>query len=166
MNDMIQIKYALINDFENIKYFLDNNFTKEGYGFLHSGQIETEIKKRRVIIALDENEIIGCRIGLGKLWNLSVKKEYRGKGIGEKLLKFYEPDIIRVKSDPVGHLSKEQKDNFKNPEEFYDKMGYKYFGHDYGKNFYQNSNGKANHHKCGEKKHIKVYVKKSEKFLF
>jgi len=164
--DNIKIRYADYSEFKSIYEFLDNNFTKEGYGFLHKSQIETEIKKSRVIIVLNKNEIIGVRIGIGKLWNLSVKKEYRGKNIGKMLIEFNKPDIIRVKSDPVGHLSKIQKENFVNPEKFYEKLGYKMYGSDYGKNFYQNTNGKAKHHKQGNKKHIKIYVKKEEKFLF
>jgi GNAT superfamily N-acetyltransferase len=166
-DENIIIRYAHYSDFEKVYKFLDNNFTKEGYGFLHKSQIETEIMKSRVIIAVHENDIVGTRIGIGKLWNMSVSKEYRGKSIGRRLIEFYKPDVIRVKSNPVGHLSKHQKENFVNPEGFYEKLGYKMYGYDYGKNFYAGEkDGKRIHIQQGEKKHIKIYVKDEEVFLF
>lgn len=162
----IEIRYARYDDFSSVRDFLDDNFTREGYGFLHSGQIETEIKKSRVLVAVMDGVIIGCRVGTGKLWNISVKKEFRGLGVGGRLLNAYRPDVIRVKSDPIGHLSIAQKDGFVNPEPFYEKHGYKYFGSDFGRNFYQNASGKAQYHRQGEKRHIKIYVKNEEEFLF
>ena len=149
---------ATIDDYENVVKFIDKYFTGEGYGFVNREQIKTEILKKRVIISLDDNGINGLRIGWDRIWNLVVKTDCRGSGIGKELIEFHRPNYIRVKSDPVGHLNKTQKENFVDPTDFYEKLGFVYVGHDYGRNFYAgNKDGKRLSYAKGDKKHIKLY---------
>jgi N-acetylglutamate synthase-like GNAT family acetyltransferase len=113
------IRRALFTDLNTIVSLIDNEFTKEGYGFVNKAQIETEIRNNRVIVA-DDDGICGVRIGVGTIWNLVVSHDKRGEGIGKGLIEYLRPHTIRVKSDPIGHLSKDQKDNFVDPTGFYE----------------------------------------------
>jgi len=152
------IRTATIDDYESIVPFIDTYFSKEGYGFVNREQIKTEILKKRVIISLEENQINGLRIGWDRVWNVVVKTDCRGKGIGKELIEYHRPNYIRVKSNPVGHLNKTQKANFIDPTEFYEKLGFVYVGHDYGRNFWAGQSGdKRIPISKGEKKHIKLY---------
>ena len=156
----IKIREATEADIPHIVRFVDTHFTREGYGFVTSGQMKTEVRRGAVYLALDGNIIVGSRMGLERIYNLAVHKNYRGQGIGRKLVEIYHPNLIRVKADPVGNLSKTQKENFENPEGFYQSLGYELQGTDYAKNFYQRgrTGEKAHFHKRG-KKHIKIYQK-------
>ena len=153
----IQIKKAQLPEVKQVVKFIDSTFTVEGYGFVTSAQIETEIRRKAVWIAVDGGKIVGVRVGISRVYNLAVHKDYRMMGVGRKLMEIHPPDYIRVKSDPVGNLSKEQIDNFKSPEEFYQKLGFKFLRTDFARNFWQRGNKKAHFHKEGKKKHIKIY---------
>ncbi len=161
----MNIRLATISDFDSIVKLIDNEFTKEGFGFVNRAQIMTEIKKRRVLVA-EDNDICGVRIGIDTVWNLAVMAEKRGRGIGKALMEYHRPRTIRVKADPIGHLSKAQRDNFVDPTEFYEKLGYKYWGNSYPKNFWQKGkDGKGQFHAQGENAHIKIY-KDPQSLLF
>jgi len=59
---------------------------------------------------------------------------------------------------PVGNLSKKQRENFQNPEGFYNALGYKFKELDFARNFWQRGRGKEAHfHKQGKVKHIRIY---------
>ena len=120
----MDIRRAKGADLLSIIALIDNEFTKQGYGFVSKAQIETEIYKRRVLIAIEDNKILGCRIGMGTVWNLIVATENRGQGIGKALIEYMRPHTIRVKADPIGHLSIAQRQNFKDPTAFYKKLGF------------------------------------------
>ena len=164
---MIIIRQANVEEVKDIVSFIDSTFTKEGYGFVTSSQIETETGRRAVWIALDDRVIVGVRIGINRVYNLTVHPKYRKMGIGEQLIRVHPPTTIRVKSEPVGNMSKEQRENFKNPEGFYDSIGYEYSHHDYSKNFWagETKDGKRKriYTKQGKNPHIKVYQKKDRK---
>ncbi len=155
-----QIIYADPPMVKDIVKFIDSTFTKEGYGFVTSAQINTETKRRAVWIALDGDKIIGVRVGINRVYNLAVHPDYRGKGIGRQLIEVHPPDTIRVKAIPVGHLSKEQQDNFVTPVGFYDAIGYEYDHSDYARNFWQKGKVKAIFHRIGKIKHIQIFRKK------
>ena len=163
----IFIRQANIDEVKDIVKFIDSTFTKEGYGFVTSSQIETETARGAVYIAITDNTIIGVRVGIKRVYNLTVHPDYRKMDIGKQLILVKPPTTIRVKSEPVGNLSKEQKENFKNPEGFYDAIGYEYSHHDYSRNFWagetKDGDKKRIYIKQGKKAHIKVYQKKDRK---
>ena len=158
----MDIRTATIDDLKGIIHLIDNEFTKEGFGFVNRNQVETEIRKHRVLIACQQNNIVGVRIGIDTLWNLVVTNSVRGQGIGKALVNHIRPTTIRVKAIPVGHLSKEQKNNFKDPTAFYEKLGFEYWSNKYPKNFWQRGkDGKGQFHKQGKLAHIKIYKEKN-----
>lgn len=150
------IRLAELADYDNVVAHIDLHFTKEGYGFVNRAQIKTEIAKGRVVIALIENEIVGVRIGLNTLWNLVVANDQRGNGIGRLLVEFQRPLTIRVKCEPVGHLSNKQEANFTDPRPFYEALGFIEWGDKVviARNFYQKGGG---YHAKGTKEHIRIY---------
>jgi GNAT superfamily N-acetyltransferase len=156
--DGVKIRRANMGDYENIVSLIDNEFTKQGFGFVNRAQIMTEITKNRVLVAEIEGKLSGVRIGINTLWNLVVSKEHRGAGVGRSLVEYHMPQTIRVKSDPIGHLSKKQKEEFVDPTGFYDKLGFKFWGYSYPKNFWQKGrDNKGQFHAKGDKAHIKIY---------
>ena len=158
----MEIRKAGLDDIKGVVRFIDLNFTREGYGFVTSAQIETEIRRNAVWVVMDrDGNIVGSRIGINKVYNLAVVKKMRGQGIGRALIEIHDPDTIRVKALPVGNLSKEQKENFTSPEGFYQKLGFIFERLDFARNFWQRGKDKAHFHKKGKIKHIKVYRNKN-----
>ena len=157
MKQIIPADQTMVRD---IVKFVDSTFTKEGYGFVTSAQINTEVKRGSVWVAVLGGEIIGVRVGINRVYNLAVHPDYRGQGIGKQLIEVRPPDTIRVKAIPVGNLSKEQRDNFVTPVGFYESIGYEYDHSDYARNFWQRGKTKAVFHKIGKIKHIQIFRKK------
>jgi len=160
MNKKYQIIYADPPMVKDIVKFIDSTFTKEGYGFVTSAQINTEVKHGAVWVAVDSGKIIGVRIGKNRVYNLVVHPDYRGQGVGKALIEAHSPYTIRVKAIPVGNLSKEQKGTFVTPVGFYEAIGYEYDHSDYARNFWQKAKDKAIFHKIGKIKHIQIFRKK------
>ncbi len=154
----VKIKKAMFNDLPLVVEGMDNILSKEGFGFVNKMQIKTEIKRGTVFIAYMGETPCGFRVGKDRLWNIAVYPEYRGMGIGKILLSHHRPNTIRVKNTPIGHLSKEQRENFTDPTPFYEAMGYTKIGTDFGRNFWQKGSDKANFHKQGKIKHISIYI--------
>jgi GNAT superfamily N-acetyltransferase len=71
-------------------------------------------------IAEDNGQIVGVAVvtGRGALIHLLVHPDYRGKGIGQRLLEAANPPIIRSKSDQTTG----------DPKDFYLKNGYRAVG--------------------------------------
>ena len=154
----MKIRKAKLNDLERIVALIDGDFTKEGFGFVNREQIKTEIGKHRVVVAEEEGELLGVRVGLATIWNMVVSHEARRRGIGRELIEYNRPHTIRVKADPIGHLSKKQKLNFTDPTGFYETLGFRLWGLSYPKNFWQRGrNGKGQFHLKGDTAHIKIY---------
>lgn len=154
----MKTRRANLKDFDSIIKLIDNDFTKEGFGFVNREQIKTEILKRRVVIAENGGGLLGVRIGLGTVWNMVIAHEARGQGIGKALIDYMRPHTIRVKADPIGHLSKEQKETFVDPTGFYEALGFRLWGLSYPRNFWQKGkDGKGQFHIKGKTAHIKVY---------
>lgn len=158
------VRKAEPHEAKEVSRFIDRTFTREGYGFVTSAQVATEAKRGAVFIAEVDGEIAGCRIGLNRIYNLCVRKDIRGAGVGRALVEAHEPEVIRVKSQPVGNLSKAQRENFVVPDGFYESLGYRHAETDYARNFYQRgrSGEPAHFHKKGKVKHIKIYTKSGE----
>jgi len=164
----MKIQKATLSDFDEIVKLIDDEFTKEGFGFVNRQQIKTEIRKGRVLVAKLLNEICGVRIGIMTMWNLVVSKKYRGNGIGKALVNYRRPTTIRVKSDPVGHLSKNQKKEFVDPTDFYEKLGFIFFDRAYPKNFWagDTKSGTRIYISKGKIPHIKIYKERGSVFDF
>lgn len=160
----MKVQKATIDDYDEIIYLLDNEFSTAGFGFVNREQVKTEIYKGRVCIC---KSVVGVRIGTKTLWNMVVAKAFQKLGIGSRLFKIVEPEKIRCKCNPVGHLSKKQEKEFIDPTEFYEKMGYKETGFVKGKNYWAGSTkeGKRIFVAEGEKEHIKI-MQKPEDLLF
>jgi GNAT superfamily N-acetyltransferase len=153
----IEIRKAIIADFDKVIALIDGEFTKEGFGFVNGAQVKTEIHRRNVWVAIDSGEVIGCRIGSNTLWNLIVSKARRGEGIGRQLVEIAPPQTVRVKAIPVGHLSKAQLEAFESPEAFYQALGYRLWGRAFPRNFWQRAGNKAQFHAKGNLQHILIY---------
>ena len=161
------IRTANEDDIKRVVKFIDSTFTKEGYGFVTSSQIRTETKRGSVWIAYlaTDDSIIGVRIGIDRVYNLAVHPAYRNNGVGRALLLINPPTTIRVKSQPVGNLSKEQLRNFRVPDGFYEAVGYDFQETDYARNFWQRGKKgeRAHYHKQGKVKHIRIYKRNEDK---
>lgn len=93
----------------------------DGRGFIPKGIIRNLVDKQNyVYVVRYAGKIIAVAIGRrgGTLWNLLVHPDFRSKGLGEALVRFLDPEKIRVKwtakrpvSDPTG---------------FYEKLGYRF----------------------------------------
>ena len=155
--EIIKAEPEMVKD---IVRFIDSTFTKEGYGFVTSAQINTETKRGAVWVAIKDGIIIGVRVGINRVYNLVVHPDYRGQGIGKQLVEVRPPDTIRVKAIPVGHMSKAQKANFTTPVGFYEAIGYEYDHSDYARNFWQRGKVTALFHKVGKIKHIQIFKRR------
>lgn len=133
----IEIRRALLSDFDKIIDLIDGEFTKAGFGFVNKAQVQTEIQRHNVWVACDGDDVVGVRVGSNTLWNLVVSKGNRRKGIGRALVETCPPQTIRVKAIPVGHLSKAQRDAFESPKAFYESLGYRLWGRAFPRNFWQ-----------------------------
>ena len=164
--DVVIIRKAAIGEAKQISDFIDEHFTKDGYGFVTDAQTKTEVARGSVFVAFLKNEIVGVRVGINRVYNLCVHKNHRGCGIGRQLINIFPPETIRVKSEPVGNLSKKQKDGFTIPDPFYQSLGYVFSHKDTAKNFHQKGKDgeKAHFHKEG-KKHIRVYRKPKNELI-
>lgn len=89
--------------------------------------LKRKIQDKEVIIAKADSNVIGW-LRYGFFWDeipfinmLGVDKEYRLKGIGKKLMRFWELEMKRRKFKMV--MTSSQSDE--NAQHFYRKIGYK-----------------------------------------
>lgn len=124
--DVSKFQYRKVKkiDFDKVTKFVDKWLSgraiKEGGGndyFVSYNQHKSYFKNCHVWIIIDKNEIIGWGVKEKSniLIHLLISAKYRGLGLGAKLLKIMNPDIIRSKSDQMTG----------DPKDFYIKMGYK-----------------------------------------
>ena len=88
--------------------------------FVTTKQHESYLKSSIVLLALEDNEIVGWGVKERNnvLIHLLVATSHRGKGIGKEMLKQLNPDIIRSKSDQQTG----------DPADFYESQGYMRYG--------------------------------------
>jgi GNAT superfamily N-acetyltransferase len=132
-------------DFENVRLFVDKWLSghgpaieREGGGndyFVSKQQHRDYFKSQHVYIALDGKKIIGWGVKekTNILIHLLIDANYRGKGIGQKMMKIINPMIVRSKSDQ----------STGDPKKFYEKLSYK----------------SVTHKKVGRKKNIELLIK-------
>lgn len=84
--------------------------------FVPKGQQIAYLKYKTTYIATVEDEIVGWGVKSKNktLIHMLVTPEYRGKGVGGRLLKILDPEFIRSKSDQ----------STGDPKKFYEKHGY------------------------------------------
>lgn len=163
----VQIRKCKITDFDAVIKCLDDNLSAEGFGFVNKMQVQTEVNRGTVWVADKDGQVVGVRVGKLTLWNIVVDKDYRKYGIGRKLMEVYMPNTIRVKNEPIGHLSTKQKNNFTDPTPFYEKMGYTFWGKDFGRNFWAGGtkDKKRIFTEKGKSAHISIF-KRIQNLLF
>lgn len=85
--------------------------------FVTPTQHKNYLKSAYVLLAFNKKKLIGWAVKWSKtntLFHLLIDPDYRGLGIGAKLLKILDPDIVRSKSDQMTG----------DPAAFYEKHGY------------------------------------------
>ena len=152
-----EVRKATMDDYNGIIRLIDGEFTAAGFGFVNGMQVQTEIRRHNVWVASDGGEVVGCRVGGNTVWNLVVAKASRRRGVGRDLIEAHQPQTIRVKAIPVGHLSKRQREEFESPEAFYESLGFRLWGRAFPRNFWQRAGDKAQFHARGDQQHILIY---------
>lgn len=96
------------------KYWL--NLAGNDY-FVSPRQHTKYLNHYNVVLALDKGHIVGWAVKQHQqtLIHLLVAVDYRGKGVGQKLLRSLDPRIIRCKTDQ----------STGDPTSFFEKQGYK-----------------------------------------
>jgi len=131
---------------EEIGALLDRFY--RGYGFIPKGMLQDKIQRKQVYVFRYKSRIIAVAIGRHKtvLWNLLVHPDYRGKGLGQALLKYLNPKRVRVKY------------TLKDPSQFYEKAGYRFVEYVVPKSFWT----RTGFHKKGSELTIKIMEKASD----
>lgn len=125
-NKKITYRRGCRKDLETIRQFVD--FWLSGRAkakgiknagndyFVTYNQHQAYLKNCIVWLACDGDKLVGWGVNqrTNVMIHLLVAADYRGHGIGAKLLKLMNPDIIRSKSDQITG----------NPAGFYEKYGY------------------------------------------
>jgi len=103
--------------------------TKNDYNILKRKDPLLKMRKitdKEVIIAKDQNKIVGF-LKFQYLWDdqpfmslLKVNEKYQRKGIGTKLVKFWEKEMKKKKFDSVITSTQEDEEG----QHFYRKLGY------------------------------------------
>ena len=117
----VSIKYATQKDYK----FLKNNEHD-----IDQERLRNKIKEKEIIIVTDNTKPIGW-LRFGLFWDcvpimymLMLKKEYRKKGIGTKLVNFWENEMKKQKFNLVITTTQDNEE----AQHFYKKIGYKNVG--------------------------------------
>lgn len=122
----MEIRKATHRDLPTIIHFVDywlagrgkcqgENLASNDY-FVSPRQHRKYLNQYDVVIAIHKNKVVGWSVKQHQqtLIHLLIDGNFRGKGIGEKLLKFLDPRIIRCKTDQQTG----------DPTSFFEKQGY------------------------------------------
>jgi len=128
----ISIAYATLADIE---------FLKKNDSHINKQQLKKKIQEKEVIIA----QVSGVSVGwlrFGFLWDiipfmnmLRILKKYQRKGIGSKIVEFWEQEMRKKKYREIMTSSQEDEEG----QFFYKELGY----HESGKLYEVNKNGVA-----------------------
>jgi N-acetylglutamate synthase-like GNAT family acetyltransferase len=128
----MEIRKARIVDLNRIRKYLDIYLRKDWFDT--PKRLYSFIDQDFCWIAEEEGKIIGFAVmtNKGVMIRLLIHPFYRGKGIGQQMMKKIRPPIIRSKTDQ----------STGDPTGFYEKLGYKKIGS-----------------KVGRKKNIQLMIK-------
>jgi len=114
-------------DYNQVKEILQQG---DHFDDVWDSQEHWDEKSRRdpesILIAENEDEIVGCLLIIRDKWTnflfrLAVKENYRGNGIGSKLMAAAEDQLRKNGEDEVAIFVNEDK---KDLQEYYKKRGY------------------------------------------
>ncbi len=116
--------------------------------FISTGQHKGYLRSSTVLLAYDENKIVGWAVKHrnGSLIHLLVAYPYQGKGIGTTMLRILDPPLVRSKWDQSSG----------DPAQFYVKAGYKKIGNETSRPTYKTPKTRKAPHK-----NIDIFVKKT-----
>jgi N-acetylglutamate synthase-like GNAT family acetyltransferase len=108
------IRRATKKDIPKIMAFVDIHLRADW--LVRRPYLNDNLNRGYVYLIEHENKLIAWAICShdGRLWNLLVRPDHRGKGLGGEFIKALNPTIIRSKSDQ----------STGDPTDFYQKLGY------------------------------------------
>lgn len=96
----LKIRYASISDIDSIKKIADKNSGAKKLGFILRPALIENAKKKHLIVAEYNNEIIGFvnfnerkKDGVTVVYEICTSEAYRRKGVATKLLRVLHPPI-------------------------------------------------------------------------
>jgi GNAT superfamily N-acetyltransferase len=92
--------------------------SRHDHAFVHPKAVERCCRTGKAWRAVtDSGEVVGVALGTKRtLWNLIVRSDHRGQGLGTSFLHALQPDFIRVKKSTDHRLP--------DPLPFYERNGY------------------------------------------
>jgi GNAT superfamily N-acetyltransferase len=119
--EKVLIKFARLDDFKKIRLFDPHS------KYIDPEKIKNSLIQKEVIIALFGKKIVGI-IKFSYLWAtrpyiglIFVKKEFRKKGVGRKLLAFLEKFLVK---EGYSYLFISSEEDEKKPQAWHKKMGF------------------------------------------
>lgn len=143
------VRPALAGETDEVALLFDRFL--DGRGFIPKGIIHNLIDKQTYVYLIRYGgDIVAVAIGRrgGTLWNLLVHPDFRSKGLGEALVRFIDPEKIRVKWTAKRPIS--------DPTGFYERLGYRFAEYVVPRNVW----AAGKYRKTGDQATIKIMRKK------